>query len=131
MNIRFLLPALSAASLVMSAQAVQASPFSSGKGEILISQVQLLPPPPSSPNPVPDPTALTFASNTNATSYRVMAMVTSPVQEQQVKAAYPGAFFTNFNGQRLLQVGSFSDPLNAQQTALTLQNLGLETVVNP
>lgn len=131
MNVRFFSTALSGVSLVMATPAVQASPFFPGRGEILISQTQLLPPPPSSPNPVPDLNALTFASNTNATSYRVMAMVTSPVQEQQVKAAYPGAFFTNFNGQRLLQVGSFSDPLNAQQTALTLQNLGLETVVNP
>lgn len=111
----------------MSAQTVQANPLLGNK--TLISQTQLLPPPPSGPNPVPDPTALNFTPN--ATSYRVMAAVTTPVQEQQVKAAYPGAFFTNFEGQRLLQVGSFSDPLNAQQTALTLQNLGLETVINP
>ncbi|MCT0252783.1 MULTISPECIES: hypothetical protein [unclassified Synechocystis] len=104
----------------------QAIPF---KEPVLVSQTQLLPPPPASPNPVPDPSALSFTPN--ATSYRVMALVTSPVQEQQVKAAYPGAFFTNFNGQRLLQIGSFSDPLNAQQAALSLQNLGLETVINP
>ncbi|MBE9203903.1 hypothetical protein IQ218_11185 [Synechocystis salina LEGE 06099] len=96
---------------------------------MLVSQTQLLPPPPTSPNPVPDPSALSFTPN--ASSYRVMALVTSPVEEQQVKAAYPGAFFTTFNGQRLLQIGSFSDPLNAQQAALSLQNLGLETVINP
>ncbi len=120
MNIRFFITALSFTSLLMSTPAVQGSPLFSGK--TLISQTKLLPPPPSSPNPVPDPNTLSFTPN--ATSYRVMAAVTSTVEEQQVKAAYPGAFFTNFNGQRLLQVGSFSDPLNAQQAALSFTKFG-------
>jgi hypothetical protein len=53
------------------------------------------------------------------------------VQEQQVKVAYPGAFYTDYQGQRMLQVGSFRDPLNAQQAALSLQNLGLATAIAP
>ena len=95
---------------------------------LLIAQ-ELLPPPPAGPNPVPDPTQ--FQATTNASSYRVMAAVTSNVQEKQVKATYPSAFYTNYNGRRMLQIGSFSDPLNAQQAALTLQNLGLETAIAP
>ncbi|MEB3161428.1 MAG: hypothetical protein VKL20_08215 [Synechocystis sp.] len=89
----------------------------------------LLPPPPAGPNPVPDPSQFQFTAN--ASSYRVLALVTSSVQEKQVKVNYPGAFYTNHNGRRMLQIGSFSDPLNAQQAALTLQNLGLETAIDP
>ena len=125
-NYRFPIAVFGACLCLLVIAPAQAVPL---RSPILVSQTQLLPPPPASPNPVPDPSALSFTPN--ATSYRVMALVTSPVEEQQVKAAYPGAFFTNFNGQRLLQIGSFSDPLNAQQAALSLQNLGLETVINP
>jgi len=105
---------------------IEALPLSAGS--LLIAQ-ELLPPPPPGPNPVPDPTQ--FQLTANAPTYRVMARVNSAVQEQQVKASYPGAFYTNYNGQRLLQIGSFSDPLNAQQAALSLQNLGLETAIDP
>ncbi|AGF50370.1 sll0702 [Synechocystis sp. PCC 6803] len=125
-NYRSPIAVLGACLCISAIAPVQAIPI---QPPLLVSQTQLLPPPPASPNPVPDPSALSFTPN--ATSYRVMALITSPVEEQQVKAAYPGAFFTNFNGQRLLQIGSFSDPLNAQQAALSLQNLGLETVINP
>lgn len=95
---------------------------------IFIAQ-ELLPPPPPGPNPVPDPSQFSFTAN--ASSYRVLALVTSSAQEKQVKASYPSAFYTNYNGQRMLQIGSFSDPLNAQQAALTLQNLGLQTAIDP
>lgn len=95
---------------------------------LLIAQ-ELLPPPPAGPNPVPDPAQFQFTAN--ASSYRVLALVNSSVQEKQVKVSYPGAFYTNYNGRRMLQIGSFSDPLNAQQAALTLQNLGLETAIDP
>lgn len=90
---------------------------------------ELLPPPPTAPNPVPDPSQFEFTANTAV--YRVLALITSNVQEQQVKVAYPGAFYTDYQGQRMLQVGSFRDPLNAQQAALSLQNLGLATAIAP
>jgi hypothetical protein len=94
-----------------------------------VNAQELLPPPPAGPNPVPDPAQFQFTPN--ASSYRVLALVNSSVQEKQVKVSYPGAFYTNYNGRRMLQIGSFSDPLNAQQAALTLQNLGLETAIDP
>jgi hypothetical protein len=90
---------------------------------------ELLPPPPAGPNPIPDLSQFEFTAN--ASTYRVLAFVTSSVQEKQVKVTYPGAFYTNHQGRRMLQIGSFSDPLNAQQAALTLQNLGLETAIDP
>lgn len=104
------------------------SPAQAGQGQALMAQVQLLPPPPAGPHPVPNPSSFNLA---NASTYRVVALIGSPVQEQQVKATYPGAFATNVNGQRAMQIGSFSDPMNAQQAAVSLQNLGLETLINP
>ena len=118
------LPIIATPTAIAPANAIP-QPF---QAPLLISQ-ELLPPPPAGPNPVPDPSQFQFTAN--ASSYRVIAVVTSSIQEKQAKAAYPGAFYTNYRGRRVLQIGSFSDPLNAQQAALTLQNFGMETAIDP
>lgn len=108
---------------------------------------QLLPPPPG-PNPVPSPSAtlnpvLNPASSpasyppsqadvpSPSRAYRVLAVVQSADQEQQVLSLFPTAFRTRHQGRAMLQVGRFQDPLNAQQVSLQLQNLGVAAVIEP
>ena len=108
----------------------------------------LLPPPPPGPNPVPSPSAtlnpvvnpasgpaISPAAAPNfpdsGRSYRVLAVVQSPDQEQQVLSLFPTAFRTRYQGQTLWQVGRFQDPTNAQQVSLQLQNLGVAARIEP
>ncbi|BFM38147.1 hypothetical protein OLK001_00730 [Synechocystis sp. LKSZ1] len=112
------------------------------------SSGHLLPPPPPGPNPVPSPSAALnpvvnpasspasySQSQPNtpsvARSYRVLAVVQSINQEQQVFSLFPTAFRTHYQGQAMLQVGRFQDPTNAQQVSLQLQNLGVAAVIEP
>ncbi|MGL5034864.1 MAG: hypothetical protein ACRC6M_13790, partial [Microcystaceae cyanobacterium] len=116
----------------------------------------LLPPPPSSPKPIPTsgwgmtpannvtrstpPVLAPLFSNppsrglptpslsslpaNNTQSYRVLAAISNPVQQEQLKSIYPEAFNTSYNGQRLLQVGRFSSRENAEQASQNLQGVG-------
>ncbi len=109
--------------------AMLAGSVSAIESPVFIAQRELLPPPPAGPHPVPDPDQ--FNLDPNASSFRVMAIVTSAIQEKQFKVAYPDAFATNHFGRRVMQIGRFSDPMNAQQAAMTLQNLGMEILIEP
>ena len=124
---RRLLPVLG---LVAIAPPVIAADFDLLESNVLvIAQANLLPPPPNGPFPVPDPNQ--FNLDPNADSYRVIAVVTSAIQEKQVKSFYPDAFAKDHLGRRVMQIGTFSDPVNAKQTALTLQHLGMEILIAP
>jgi len=62
---------------------------------------------------------------------RVLALVSNPVQEQQIRAIFPDAFGTAYEGRRALQVGRFSDQANAREIAQNLQGLGVKTILVP
>ncbi|MBJ7900567.1 MAG: hypothetical protein GC158_11750 [Cyanobacteria bacterium RI_101] len=62
---------------------------------------------------------------------RVLALISSPVQEQQIRALFPDAFGTAYQGRRALQVGRFSDQANAREIAQNLQGLGVKTILVP
>lgn len=61
--------------------------------------------------------------------YKVLVEALNIVEESEVKAIYPQAFKTFFEGQSLLQIGAFNSWDKAKQAEETLIDLGLETFV--
>lgn len=81
------------------------------------SPVYIPVPPPENPQPLPV-----------TTSYRVIVSVNEQ-QEDRIRTLYPGAFATVYSGQRVLQVGLFSNWENAQQVLEDLKELGLKEII--
>ncbi len=81
------------------------------------SPVYIPVPPPENPQPIP-----------LKTSYRVIVSV-SEQQESKIRTLYPGAFATVYSGQRVLQVGLFTNWQNAQQVLEDLKELGLKEII--
>ncbi|MFN5513986.1 MAG: hypothetical protein ACK5CA_04345, partial [Cyanobacteriota bacterium] len=108
-------------------------------GQPLTPTAQFLTPSPqplpsriSEPLPTPFPSgARPYNPAPSSATLRVLALVSSPVQEQQIRAIFPDAFGTAYQGRRALQVGRFSDQANAQEIAQNLQGLGVKTILVP
>jgi len=75
-------------------------------------------------NPITSPTISSLTTKTN-NIYKVLVKVDNKNQESQVKSLYPEAFFTNFQGTRMLQVGVFSFSEKAEEVSQSLKNNGL------
>ena len=61
--------------------------------------------------------------------YKVLVEALSTLEESEVRAIYPQAFKTVFEGQSLLQIGAFNSWNKAKEAEETLIDLGLETFV--
>lgn len=66
-----------------------------------------------------------LTTNTN-NIHKVLVKVNNSAQESQVKSLYPEAFQTNLRGEKMLQVGVFSNPKTAQEVSNSLKNMGLK-----
>ena len=75
-------------------------------------------------NPITSPTISSLTTKTN-NIYKVLVKVDNKNQESQVESLYPEAFFTNFQGTRMLQVGVFSFSEKAEEVSQSLKNNGL------
>ena len=64
-----------------------------------------------------------------AQSYRVIVKVNDSSHASQVRSLYPQAFLTFYQGQSILQIGSFSGRQDAENTLQNLQNLGWEGII--
>ena len=73
--------------------------------------------------------SIPVATKLTATSYRVIVKVDNSSQASQVRSLYPQAFNIVYQGQSMLQVGSFSWRHNAENTVENLQNLGWEGMI--
>jgi hypothetical protein len=76
----------------------------------------------------PNPSGV-IASTPAQQFYRVMVETTNSNQQTEVRSLYPDAIATQYNGQAMLQVGTFSNRDNAEETLQSLQNLGLKAVI--
>jgi hypothetical protein len=72
--------------------------------------------------------AVSLTTNAN-NIHKVLVKVNNSAQESQVKSLYPEAFQTNLRGERMLQVGVFSNPETAQEVSNSLKNMGLKVQI--
>ncbi len=95
-------------------------------------------PPPSRstpiyPTPAPGERVFTAPSPAGYTSnvgqYRVIVDSGSPTVLQQVRRVRPDAFFQNLGGRRVIQVGVYSDSVNARQQATLLSAQGINAQI--
>jgi hypothetical protein len=61
--------------------------------------------------------------------YRVLAVAQTKSQQTQLRALFPEAFPTSYNGRALWQIGLFSNQENAQQALGSIKNAGLDGVI--
>jgi len=67
--------------------------------------------------------------SSNQIKYKVLVEALNSTEEREIKAIYPQAFKTIFEGQSLLQIGAFNSWDKAKKAEATLIDLGLETFV--
>jgi parallel beta-helix repeat protein len=73
--------------------------------------------------------ATTNNLGSSAYSYRVIVSTRDNSQKEEVKSLYPDAFFTNYNGRSMLQIGVFNSRESAEQILQYLKERGFDGLV--
>jgi cell division protein FtsN len=76
--------------------------------------------------PPPPPPPQTLLAN----RYRVIVMASSTSQQSKVRSLVPGAFRTNYQGQRVMQVGSYRSADEAKSIVALMQRHGFRSITD-
>jgi cell division protein FtsN len=68
-------------------------------------------------------------NSTSSSAYRVMVVEPNAIQQSKLRAQQPGAFRTSYDGQTVMQVGTFSDRAKAESLKKNLKGQGFKVVM--
>jgi parallel beta-helix repeat protein len=72
---------------------------------------------------------MTNNTGSSGYSYRVIVSTRDNAQKEEVKALYPDAFTTNYNGRPMMQIGVFSSRESAEQILQYFKERGLDGLI--